>query len=90
VHENGILMTSDFRHHYVVLCKTSIDGTFYILVTFNVEMNCAKIYENLLNFAKLISKILDWFYFFRTQCMCAKRTMSKTSLMDSSETRQSR
>jgi len=50
-------MTSNLRHHYVA-CASN-DGTLYFFsVTLNVKMNCARNYENMLNFVKVMPKVL--------------------------------
>jgi len=53
--------TSDLCHHQ---CCASSDGTFYnFSVTLNVEVNYARNYENLLNFVKVMPKILVVLFF---------------------------
>jgi len=43
----------------ITLCCASNDGTLYnFSVTLNVKINCARKYENLLNFVKVMLKIL--------------------------------
>jgi len=63
----SILMTSNLRHRYIVFASS--DGAFYnFLVTLNVEMNNARNYKNLLNFVKIMPKILVVPFFFWTLC----------------------
>jgi len=53
----SILMLSTFV--IITLCCASSDGTFCnFSVTLNFKINCARNYENLLNFVKVILKIL--------------------------------
>jgi len=52
----SILMTSTYV--IITLCCASSDGIFYnFLVTSNVKMNCARSYESLLNFVKVMLNI---------------------------------
>jgi len=49
-----------WRQTYVIIaqCCASNDGTFKIIFTLNVRMNCARNYKNLLNFVIDMLKIL--------------------------------